>query len=135
MFTKFDEAYMETAITWSKLSSATRKQVGAIIVKDRCIIAEGYNGTCSGMDNRCEDENNQTLWHVLHAEANALTKVMRSGNTTVGATLYTTLSPCKECSKLIYQSGVNRVIYLNEYKDLTGVEFLKSLGVECLKYE
>ena len=117
------------AETWAKLSYCKRRQVGAIIVKNRMIISDGYNGTPTGFENVCEDEENYTKWYVLHAEANAILKVASSTQSCDGATLYVTLSPCKECSKLIHQSGISRVVYSEAYKDLSGVEFLKKAGV------
>ena len=117
------------AETWGKLSYCKRRQVGAIIVKNRMIISDGYNGTPSGFENVCEDEENYTKWYVLHAEANAILKVASSTQSCDGATLYVTLSPCRECSKLIHQSGISRVVYSEAYKDLSGVEFLKKAGV------
>jgi dCMP deaminase len=127
---KYDKAYLRIAKEWSKLSYCKRKQVGAIIVKDRMIISDGYNGTPSGFENCCEDEAGYTKWYVLHAEANAILKVAGSTQSCEGATLYITLSPCKECSKLIHQSGIKRVVYLEGYKDDSGLEFLKKAGVE-----
>lgn len=127
---KYDKAYLKIAKEWAQLSYCQRKKVGAIIVKDRMIISDGYNGTPSGFENCCEDENNLTKWYVLHAEANAILKVARSTQTCDGATLYITLSPCKECSKLIHQSGITRVVYHNDYKDVSGVDFLKRAGVQ-----
>jgi dCMP deaminase len=127
---KYDKAYLRLAKEWSKLSYCKRKQVGAIIVRDRMIISDGYNGTPSGFENCCEDENNLTHWYVLHAEANAILKVARSTQTCEGATLYITMSPCKECSKLIHQSGIKRVVYLDGYKDNSGLEFLQKAGVK-----
>ena len=118
------------AETWGKLSYCKRRQVGAIIVKNRMIISDGYNGTPTGFENVCEDEENYTKWYVLHAEANAILKVARSTQSCDGATLYVTLSPCRECSKLIHQSGISRVVYSEAYKDLSGVEFLKKAGVK-----
>ena len=115
---------------WGKLSYCKRRQVGAIIVKNRMIISDGYNGTPTGFENVCEDEDNYTKWYVLHAEANAILKVARSTQSCDGATLYVTLSPCRECSKLIHQSGISRVVYSEAYKDLSGVEFLKKAGVK-----
>ncbi len=109
---------------WSKLSHCKRKQVGALIVKDKMIISDGYNGTPTGFENFCEDEDGYTKWYVLHAEANAIAKVSGSTQSTKGSTLYITLSPCRECSKLIFQSGITRVVYSKKYKDLSGVEFL-----------
>ena len=126
---KYDQAYLEMAETWGQLSYCERKKVGALIVKDRMIISDGYNGTPSGFENVCEDDNYYTLWYVLHAEANAILKVAASTQSCKGATLYITLSPCKECSKLIHQSGIIRVVYSKEYKDTTGLEFLKKAGV------
>jgi dCMP deaminase len=126
---KYDKAYLRIAAEWSKLSYCKRKQVGAIIVRDRMIISDGYNGTPSGFDNCCEDNEGLTNWYVLHAEANAILKVARSTQTCDGATLYITLSPCKECSKLIHQSGIKRVVYQNGYHDTSGVDFLEKAGV------
>lgn len=127
---KYDRAYLKMAHTWGQLSYCERKKVGALIVKDRMIISDGYNGTPSGFENVCEDEDHNTKWYVLHAEANAILKVAASTQSCQGATLYITLSPCKECSKLIHQSGIKRVVYTKAYKDLSGVEFLKRAGVE-----
>ena len=133
MHNKYDVAYLKMALEWAKLSYCKRKQVGALIVKDRTIISDGYNGTPSGFENCCEAENNQTKWYVLHAEANAILKISRSTQSCEGATLYLTLSPCKECSKLIFQSGIKRVVYIQDYSDNEGLEFLKDAGVEILK--
>lgn len=126
---KYDKAYLRIAAEWSKLSYCKRKQVGAIIVRDRMIISDGYNGTPSGFNNCCEDDEGLTNWYVLHAEANAILKVARSTQSCDGATLYITLSPCKECSKLIHQSGIKRVVYQNGYRDTTGIDFLAKAGV------
>ena len=126
---KYDKAYLRMASEWAKLSYCERRQVGAIIVKDRMIISDGYNGTPTGFKNICEDEEHYTKWYVLHAEANAILKVAASTQSCKGATLYITLSPCKECSKLIHQSGLIRVVYSKEYKDTTGLDFLKRAGV------
>ena len=126
---KYDIAYLKMAETWGKLSYCKRRQVGAIIVKNRMIISDGYNGTPTGFENICEDEDNYTKWYVLHAEANAILKVASSTQSCDEATLYVTLSPCRECSKLIHQSGISRVVYSEAYKDLSGVEFLKKAGV------
>ncbi|WP_293873133.1 dCMP deaminase family protein [Flavobacterium sp.] len=126
---KYDIAYLRIATEWSKLSYCKRKQVGAIIVRERMIISDGYNGTPSGFENCCEDEEGLTQWFVLHAEANAISKVARSTQTCENATLYITLSPCKECSKLIHQSGITRVVFQYGYRDTTGLEFLKKAGV------
>ena len=128
---KYDKAYLRIATEWGLLSYCKRKQVGAIIVRDRMIISDGYNGTPSGFENCCEDEDGLTRWDVLHAEANAILKVARSTQSCEGATLYITLSPCKDCSKLIHQSGIKRVVYLEEYKDTSGVDFLRKAGVEA----
>jgi len=117
------------ALEWGKLSHCKRKQVGALIVKDRMIISDGFNGTPTGFENPCEDEDNYTKWYVLHAEANAILKVASSTQSCKGSTLYLTLSPCRECSKLIHQAGIIRVVYINEYKDTTGLDFLKNAGV------
>jgi dCMP deaminase len=127
---KYDKAYLRIAKEWGSLSYCKRKQVGAIIVKDRMIISDGYNGTPTGFENCCEDENGLTRWDVLHAEANAILKVARSTQSCEGATLYITLSPCKECSKLIHQSGIKRVVYQNGYRDDSGIQFLLKAGVE-----
>ena len=129
---KFDKAYLRMAREWGKLSRCKRKQVGAIIVKDRMIISDGYNGTPSGFDNNCEDEERITKWYVLHAEANAILKVASSTQSCRGATLYITLSPCRECSKLIHQAGIIRVVYQQAYKDDSGLNFLKKANVELV---
>ncbi|MFL2596482.1 MAG: deoxycytidylate deaminase [Flavobacteriaceae bacterium] len=126
---KYDRAYLKMAKTWGELSYCKRKKVGALIVKDRMIISDGYNGTPSGFENVCEDDENYTKWYVLHAEANAILKVAASTQSCKGATLYITLSPCKECSKLIHQSGLIRVVYSKVYKDTSGLDFLKRAGV------
>ena len=126
---KYDKAYMKMAQTWGELSHCERKKVGALIVKDRMIISDGYNGTPSGFENECEDENHYTKWYVLHAEANAILKVAASAQSCEGATLYITLSPCRECSKLIHQAGIKRVVYSVEYKDRPGLDFLEKAGV------
>ncbi|MES2748065.1 MAG: dCMP deaminase family protein [Bacteroidota bacterium] len=126
---KYDKAYLRIAAEWGRLSYCKRKQVGAIIVRDRMIISDGYNGTPSGFENCCEDEEGLTQWYVLHAEANAILKVARSTQSCENATLYITLSPCKECSKLIHQSGIKRVVYQNGYRDTSGVDFLRKAGV------
>jgi dCMP deaminase len=132
---KYDIAYLRIASEWSKLSYCKRKQVGAIIVRDRMIISYGYNGTPSGFENCCEDAEGLTQWYVLHAEANAILKVARSTQTCDNATLYITLSPCKECSKLIHQSGIKRVVYKNGYRDTSGIEFLVKAGIEVAQIE
>ena len=127
---KYDLAYLKMAETWGELSHCKRRKVGSLIVKDRMIISDGYNGTPSGFENTCEDDKNYTKWYVLHAEANAILKVAASTQSCIGSTLYITLSPCKECSKLIHQSGINRVVYSKAYKDTSGLEFMEKAGVE-----
>ena len=130
---KYDIAYLKMAQEWAKLSYCKRKQVGALIVKDKMIISDGYNGTPTGFENICEDEDNYTKWYVLHAEANAIMKVAASTQSSKGSTLYITMSPCKECSKLIFQSGIIRVVYNIEYKDKTGINFLRKAGLEIVQ--
>ncbi|MBM3185375.1 MAG: dCMP deaminase family protein [Bacteroidetes bacterium] len=132
---RYDKAYLRLAKSWSVLSHCKRKQVGAIIVKDSIIISDGYNGTPAGFDNCCENEQGETHWYVLHAEANAILKVARSTNNCKGATLYLTHSPCKDCSKLVLQSGITRLVYQEAYKDTSGIDFLTSAGLEVLKIE
>lgn len=127
---RYDKAYLRIAEEWGKLSHCQRKQVGALIVKDRMIISDGYNGTPTGFENYCEDELGYTKWYVLHAEANAILKVAASTQSCKGATLYITLSPCKECSKLIHQAGIIRVVYYRGYKDDSGLDFLSKAGIE-----
>ncbi|MFT5145344.1 MAG: deoxycytidylate deaminase [Flavobacteriales bacterium] len=129
---KFDKAYLKMALEWGKLSHCKRKQVGALIVKDRMIISDGFNGTPTGFENCCEDENGATKWEVLHAEANAILKVASSTQSAKNATLYITLSPCTQCSKLIHQAGIKRVVYANAYKDDAGVKFLEKAGIEII---
>lgn len=126
---KYDIAYLRMAVEWSKLSYCKRKQVGALIVKDKMIISDGYNGTPTGFENVCECEDGTTKWYVLHAEANAILKVASSTQSCQGATLYITMSPCKDCSKLIHQSGIKRLVYLEGYKDDAGIKFLEKAGV------
>lgn len=133
IYTKFDIAYLKMGLEWAKLSYCKRKQVGALIVKDRMIISDGYNGTPSGFENQCEDENGKTHWYVLHAEANAILKLAASTQSAKGATLYITLSPCKECSKLILQAGISRLVYIDEYSDNEGISFLKDHNIEIVK--
>jgi dCMP deaminase len=130
--TKYDKAYLRMALEWAKLSYCNRKQVGAIIVKNRMIISDGYNGTPSGFENCCEDHDGNTQWYVLHAEANAILKCAASTQSTEGATLYITMSPCKDCSKLILQAGIKRIVYIEKYKDFSGLEFLDKAGIEIL---
>ncbi len=132
---KFDNRYLEMAQVWAKNSYCKRRQVGALIVKDRMIISDGYNGTPSGFENICEDENGVTKPYVLHAEANAITKVAQSGNSSQGATLYVTASPCMECAKLIIQAGIKRVVYQDQYRLMDGIELLQKAGIECVHIE
>jgi len=127
---RYDKAYLRIAKEWGKLSHCKRKQVGALIVKDRMIISDGYNGTPTGFENHCEDEEGYTKWYVLHAEANAILKVASSTQSCKGATLYITLSPCKECSKLIHQAGIVRVVYEKAYRDDSGLQFLEKAGID-----
>ena len=123
---------MRMAKTWSENSYCQRRQVGALIVKENMIISDGYNGTPSGFENHCEDDNNVSKPYVLHAEANAITKVARSHNSSEGATLYVTTSPCMECSKLIIQSGIKRVVYEEEYRIHDGLDILRRAGIEVV---
>ena len=129
---KYDVAYLRMAKEWAKLSYCKRRQVGALIVKDKMIISDGYNGTPTGFENICEDGDNYTKWYVLHAEANAILKVASSTQSCKGATLYITMSPCKECSKLIHQSGIKRLVFADAYKDDSGLKFLQKAGVELV---
>jgi dCMP deaminase len=126
---RYDVAYLRMAVEWAKLSHCQRRQVGALIVRDRMIISDGYNGTPSGFENFCEDDKGYTKWYVLHAEANAILKVAGSTQSCRDATLYITMSPCKDCSKLIHQSGIKRVVYIEGYKDDSGLQFLEKAGV------
>lgn len=132
---RYDKAYLRMASEWAKLSHCKRKQVGAIIVKDNIIIADGYNGTPSGFDNCCENKDGETHWYVLHAEANAILKLARSNNRGNNSTLYITLSPCKDCSKLVLQAGIKRVVFMKGYKDSTGIDFLKKSGIDVQQIE
>lgn len=132
---KFDRSYIQMAAIWAKNSYCKRRQVGALLVKDNMIISDGYNGTPSGFENVCEDENGVTKPYVLHAEANAITKVAKSGNSSEGSTLYITDSPCIECAKLIIQAGVRRVVYRDEYRLTDGVDLLRRAGVEVEKID
>ena len=132
---KLDERYLRMAVIWAENSYCIRRQVGALLVKDKMIISDGYNGTPSGFENVCEDENDKTKPYVLHAEANAITKVAKSFNSSDGATLYVTSSPCLECSKLIIQAGIKRVVYSDPYHMNDGVELLNRAGVEVVKVE
>ncbi|MFM2317023.1 MAG: hypothetical protein RLZZ155_1355 [Bacteroidota bacterium] len=132
---RYDLAYLRMAKEWAKLSHCTRKQVGALLVKNGVIISDGYNGTPSGFPNVCENDSGETHWYVLHAEANAILKVAKSTNNAHGSTLYITLSPCKDCCKLILQSGIQRMVYLDAYKDTTAIDFLKNSGIEVVQRE
>lgn len=132
---KFDHSYLEMAAIWAQNSYCKRRQVGALLVKDRMIISDGYNGTPSGFENNCEDEGGVTKPYVLHAEANAITKVAKSGNSSKGATMYVTASPCLECAKLIIQSGIKRVVYKDEYRLTDGVDLLRRAGIEVEKVD
>ena len=132
---KFDDKYLQMAAVWAKNSYCKRRQVGALLVKDKMIISDGYNGTPSGFENVCEDENGVTKPYVLHAEANAISKVAKPGNSSAGATLYITASPCIECAKLIIQAGITRVVYKDEYRLLDGVELLRRAGIEVEKVD
>ena len=127
-----DSRYLRMAYTWSENSYCTRRQVGALLVKDKMIISDGFNGTPSGFENICEDEDNNTKSYVLHAEANAITKVARSNNSSEGATLYVTTSPCIECAKLIIQSGIKRLVFSELYRMKDGIELLERSGIECV---
>ena len=132
---KYDSAYLRMAIEWAKLSHCKRKQVGAIIVKNGMIISDGYNGAPTGFKNCCEDENEKTFWYVLHAEANAILKTARSTHDCSGSTLYLTMSPCQDCSKLVHQAGIKRIVFINKYKDISGINFLKEAGVEVVDFD
>jgi dCMP deaminase len=127
--------YLRMATEWATNSCCNRKKVGALIVKDQMIISDGYNGTPSGFSNDCEDQNGDTQWFVLHAEANALTKLAKSTQSAAGATIYMTMSPCKECSKLIIQSGIKRIFYKDTYRDNTGLLILREAGVSAIKLD
>ena len=133
---QLDMRYLRMARVWAENSYCVRRQVGALIVKDKMIISDGYNGTPSGFENICEDElTGKTKPYVLHAEANAITKVAKSANNCDGATLYITAAPCIECSKLIIQAGIKRVVYLDDYRSEDGLNLLKRVGIECIKRE
>lgn len=132
---QYDLRYMRMARTWAENSYCVRRKVGALLVKDQMIISDGYNGTPSGFPNQCEDENDVSYPYVLHAEANALTKVARSNNSSNGATLYVTASPCLECSKMIIQSGIRRVVYGETYRLTDGIDLLRRAGIEVVKLE
>ena len=130
--TKFDQRYLEMARIWAKNSYCTRRQVGALVVKNNMIISDGYNGTPSGFENVCEDDNGVTKPYVLHAEANAITKLARSSNNSDGATIYITASPCIECAKLIIQAGIKRVVCGEKYRLMDGIELLERAGIEVV---
>ena len=130
-----DKAYLRMCVEWARLSTARRRKVGCLIVKNGQIISDGYNGTATGQDNSCEMENGETKWDVIHGEANAILKCARHGHSCDGATLYQTHSPCRDCSKIIIQSGLKRLVYVEEYKDITGLEFLRDASVEIVKYD
>ena len=130
---KFDLRYIQMARIWARNSYCKRRQVGALLVKDRMIISDGYNGTPSGFENDCEDENGQSKPYVLHAEANAITKVAKSNNSSDGATLYITDSPCMDCAKLIIQAGIKRVVYGDDYRITDGIKLLEKAGIEIVK--
>lgn len=132
---RYDRAYLKMAVEWARLSHCSRKQVGALLVKEGMIISDGYNGTPTGFPNVCEDEAGETKWYVLHAEANAILKVARSNNSARGCTLYLTLSPCRDCCKLILQAGIKRLVYTRKYKDAEGLEFLDQAGLEIVQIE
>ena len=132
--TQFDLHYLEMARIWSQNSYCVRRKVGALMVKDRMIISDGYNGTPRGFENVCEDEDGHTKSYVLHAEANAITKVARSNNSSERATIYITASPCIECAKLIIQSGIVRVVYSDDYRLQEGIELLKRAGIQVDKF-
>lgn len=129
----FDRSYLRMAQVWAENSYCNRRKVGALIVKDKMIISDGYNGTPSGFENVCEDEEGHTKPYVLHAEANAITKVAKSNNSSNGATLYVTAAPCMECAKLIIQSGIRRVVYVESYRLSDGIELLERAGIEVIQ--
>lgn len=130
-----DQRYLKMALIWAQNSYCKRRQVGALLVKDKMIISDGYNGTPSGFENNCEDEGNITFPYVLHAEANAITKVAKSNNSSEGSTLYVTSSPCMECAKLIIQAGIIRVIFNNNYHIADGINLLKKANIEVVQIE
>lgn len=132
---RYDKIYIEIAEKISQLSHANKKKVGSIIVKNSVIISDGFNGTPKNFDNECEDSDGNTHWYTLHSEANAITKLVRTGGVSAtDATLYITLSPCKECAKLILQSGISKVIYKEKYRDQTGIQFLETAGIDICQY-
>lgn len=127
---ELDRRYARMALIWAENSYCTRRKVGALVVKDKMIISDGYNGTPTGFENVCEDETNSSKPYVLHAEANAITKLAKSSNSSEGATLYVTASPCIECAKLIIQAGIKRVVYTEKYRLTDGIELLERAGIE-----
>ena len=131
---KYDSLFIDIATRYSSMSYANKKKVGAVIVKNNSIISDGYNGTPVGYDNTCEDETGKTHWYVLHAEANAILKLSKTTQSCEGATLYVTLSPCKECSKLIIQAGIKKVIYKEEYRDKSGINFLRDCNINISSF-
>ena len=131
---QFDLSYLRMAQVWSENSYCVRRKVGALIVKDKMIISDGYNGTPAGFENVCKNDLGQTKSYVLHAEANAITKVAKSNNSSEGATLYVTDAPCMECAKLIIQAGIRRVVYNKDYRNTEGLELLERAGIEICKY-
>lgn len=132
---RYHKKYLEIAQKISELSHANKKKVGSIIVKNSVIISDGYNGTPNGFENECEDSKGNTKWYTLHSEANAITKLVRTGGTSAkGSTLYITLSPCKECAKLILQSGISKVLYLEQYRDKSGIDFLSNSGIDICQF-
>jgi len=132
---KLDDRYLRMARIWAENSYCERRKVGALVVKDKMIISDGYNGTPTGFENICEDDNNVSKPYVLHAEANAITKLARSNNNSDGATIYITASPCIECAKLIIQAGIKRVVYGENYRLTDGIELLKRAGIEVILME
>lgn len=130
---RYDRAYLRMALEWANLSHCKRKQVGALLVKEGMIISDGYNGSPTGFSNDCEDEDGNTIWYVLHAEANAIMKVAKSHNSARNSTLYITMSPCRDCSKLILQAGIKRLVYIRGYKDNEGLDFLEKAGLEVVQ--
>ena len=132
---RYDRSYLRMTLEWAKLSHCKKKQVGALIVKNGMIISDGYNGTPSGFNNCCEDKNQKTYWYVLHAEANAILKTASSNHNCSGATLYLSMSPCRDCSKLILQAGIKRLVFIEKYKDISGLDFLKEAGIEILQFD
>ena len=132
---ELDKRYLRMAAIWAENSYCTQRKVGALIVKDKMIISDGYNGTPAGFENVCELEDGTTKPYVLHAEANAITKIARSGNSSEGATIYVTTSPCIECAKLIIQSGIKRVVFSEKYRVEDGIELLKRANIEVVYIE